>query len=275
MQVINDQKSLENILIDFKNKNKKISLIPTMGNLHNGHLELFDRAPSDSIKVVTIYINPLQFNDEEDYKNYPRSVKSDIEKCDKKNIDIVYSPHGCITDEIAFEENIDLPKFTRYLCGSTRDNHFLGVYKIVKHLFSIIQPDFACFGKKDYQQLLLIKYIASTYFPNLKIIDVDIVRENKIPLSSRLYRLNNNSLSRLKLVYDTLIVIRKDMINGGNFMSIKQNYIREIESNNISVEYLEHRRNDTLEDASNYLKNSSLFIAYFVDNIRLIDNIQI
>ena len=275
MQVINDQKSLKNILNDFKNKNKKISLIPTMGNLHSGHLELFDRAPSDSIKVVTIYINPLQFNDQEDYKNYPRSVKSDIEKCDKKNIDIVYSPHGCITDEIAFEENIDLPKFTRYLCGSTRDNHFLGVYKIVKHLFSIIQPDFACFGKKDYQQLLLIKYIASTYFPNLKIIDVDIVRENKIPLSSRLYRLNNNSLSRLKLVYDTLIVIRKDMINGGNFMSIKQNYIREIESNNISVEYLEHRRNDTLEDASNYLKNSSLFIAYFVDNIRLIDNIQI
>ena len=275
MQVINDQKSLENILIDFKNKNKKISLIPTMGNLHNGHLELFDRAPSDSIKVVTIYINPLQFNDQEDYKNYPRSVKSDIEKCDKKNIDIVYSPHGCITDEIAFEENIDLPKFTRYLCGSTRDNHFLGVYKIVKHLFSIIQPDFACFGKKDYQQLLLIKYIASTYFPNLKIIDVDIIRENKIPLSSRLHRLNNDSLSRLKIVYDTLIVIRKDMINGGNFMSIKQNYIREIESNNISVEYLEHRRNDTLEDASNYLKNSSLFIAYFVDNIRLIDNIQI
>ena len=275
MQVINDQKSLKNILIDFKNKNKKISLIPTMGNLHSGHLELFDRAPSDSIKVVTIYVNPLQFNDQEDYKNYPRSVKSDIEKCDNKNIDIVYSPHGCITDEITFEENIDLPKFTRYLCGSTRDNHFLGVYKIVKHLFSIIQPDFACFGKKDYQQLLLIKYIASTYFPNLKIIDVDIVRENKIPLSSRLYRLNNNSLSRLKLVYDTLIVIRKDMINGGNFMSIKQNYIREIESNNISVEYLEHRRNDTLEDASNYLKNSSLFIAYFVDNIRLIDNIQI
>ena len=168
MQVINDQKSLENILIDFKNKNKKISLIPTMGNLHNGHLELFDNAPSDTIKVVTIYINPLQFNDEEDYKNYPRSVKSDIEKCDKKNIDIVYSPHGCITDEIAFEENIDLPKFTRYLCGSTQDNHFLGVYKIVKHLFSIIQPDFACFGKKDYQQLLLIKYIAKYLFPKSK-----------------------------------------------------------------------------------------------------------
>ena len=154
-------------------------------------------------------------------------------------------------------------------------NHFLGVYKIVKHLFSIILPDFACFGKKDYQQLLLIKYIASTYFPNLKIIDVDIIRENRVPLSSRLNRLKSDYESRLGRVYDALNAIRMDMINGRNFTNIKQNYIREIESNHISVEYLEHRTNDTLENANNYLNDSSLFIAYLVDNIRLIDNIQI
>ena len=93
------------------------------------------------------------------------------------------------------EKSIDLPKFTRYLCGQKREGHFLGVYKIVKYLFSIVNPDFACFGKKDYQQLLLIKYLANTYFPKTNIIDVDTVRDsNNIALSSRLTRLSKESL---------------------------------------------------------------------------------
>ena len=85
--------------------------------------------------------------------------------CRQNNISLVYVPGEDISDEIVPEKSIDLPKFTRYLCGQKREGHFLGVYEVVKYLFNIVNPDFACFGKKDYQQLLLIKYLASTYFP--------------------------------------------------------------------------------------------------------------
>ena len=121
-------------------------------------------------------------------------MQTDLEVCRQNNITLVYVPKGDISNEIVIEKSIDLPKFTRYLCGQKREGHFLGVYKIVKYLFSIVNPDFACFGKKDFQQLLLIKYIANTYFPRTNIIDVDTVRDtNNIALSSRLTRLSKES----------------------------------------------------------------------------------
>tara|TARA_Y100001958_G_scaffold152587_1_gene138926 strand:+ start:782 stop:1522 length:741 start_codon:yes stop_codon:yes gene_type:complete len=246
-----------------------------MGNLHQGHQELFASAPDGTIKISSIYVNPLQFNNTDDYDYYPRTLNNDLDICKENHINIVYAPEGDISDEIEIEKSIDLPKFTRYLCGQTREDHFLGVYKIVKHLFKTIKPDFACFGKKDYQQLLLIKYIAKTYFSNLEIIEIDTVRRNNIALSSRLKRLNNQSLEKVKIIYNVLLNMRHQMIDLGEFSDIKKNALIEIERYDICVEYLEHRKNDTLELANGQLDNSSLFIAYTAGNIRLIDNIQI
>ena len=246
-----------------------------MGNLHEGHLGLFNKAPKDTLKVASIYVNPLQFNDDNDYIHYPRSLDNDLDKCKECGIDLVYTPHSSLTQEIHPEKNVDLPKFTRYLCGVSRKNHFWGVYKIVKHLFSQIRPDYACFGKKDYQQLLLIKYIAKTYFPALKIIEVDTIRKNNIALSSRLSRLDNKLLGNLSIIYSTLVNMRESLVNGDEFLKIKDVFIKIIEDTCISVEYLEHRKNDTLELANGELSNSSLFIACVIGSIRLIDNIQI
>ena len=196
MQIVHNKESLSNKIREYKSKGNKITLIPTMGNLHQGHQVLFSKAPHNTIKVVTIYVNPLQFDRNDDYKNYPRSLQTDLDVCIQNNITLVYVPKGDISNEIVIEKSIDLPKFTRYLCGQKREGHFLGVYKIVKYLFSIVNPDFACFGKKDFQQLLLIKYITNTYFPKTNIIDVDTVRDtNNIALSSRLTRLSKESLS--------------------------------------------------------------------------------
>lgn len=275
MQIINDKENLSKVIKEYKSMGSEISLIPTMGNLHHGHQELFTSAPNNTIKISTIYINPLQFNNNDDYDSYPRTLSDDLDICKKKNIDIVYAPVDDISDEIEIEKNIDLPKFTRYLCGLTRQDHFLGVYKIVKHLFKIINPDFACFGKKDYQQLLLIKYIASTYFPNLEIIEVDTVRKNNVALSSRLKRLSSESLLEIEVVYDLLLSLRNQILSGNQFKDIKEDIKKQIECNNITVEYLEHRRNDTLELANGQIDNSSIFIAYWSGNIRLIDNVQI
>ena len=275
MLIIDNKKSLSKIIKKHRSEGNKISLIPTMGNLHQGHQELFASAPDATIKISSIYVNPLQFNNSDDYDYYPRTLHDDLDVCKKNHIDIVYVPDGDISHEIEVENSIDLPKFTRYLCGETREDHFLGVYKIVKHLFKTIQPDFACFGKKDYQQLLLIKYIAKTYFSNLEIIEVDTVRSSNIALSSRLKRLNNESLEKIKIIYDVLLNMRNQMFDGNDFEDIKKDALLEIECHDICVEYLEHRENDTLELANGQLINSSLFIAYTAENIRLIDNIQI
>tara|TARA_Y100001936_G_scaffold246368_1_gene290196 strand:+ start:630 stop:1457 length:828 start_codon:yes stop_codon:yes gene_type:complete len=275
MLIVDNKESLSKIIEKHRSEGNKISLIPTMGNLHKGHQELFASAPDDTIKISSIYVNPLQFNNSDDYDYYPRALDDDLDVCKENHINIVYVPDGDISHEIEIEKSIDLPKFTRYLCGQTREDHFLGVYKIVKHLFETIKPHFACFGKKDYQQLLLIKYIAKTYFSNLEIIEVDTVRSNNIALSSRLKRLNNESLEKIKIIYDVLLNMRHQMIDGNEFADIKKDALIEIERYDIDVEYLEHRENETLELANGQLNNSSLFIAYTAGNIRLIDNIQI
>ena len=274
MELISSIKDLYKYL-EF-NSHKKITLIPTMGNLHKGHLKLIEKAPANTLKIVSIYINKLQFNNLNDYDSYPRTTNSDIEKCQDYNVDMVFMPDESFAKSMNKYEDIYLPKFTNYLCGQTRDGHFLGVYKIVRNLFDIIKPKYACFGLKDFQQLLLIKFIASEYFPDLDIIEVDTVRDKKkIALSSRLNKLNKKELTRAERIYISLTNIRQKIIDGDDFNTIKDEEIKKLESKNITVEYLEHRMNSSLDLVKGDISNTSLFIACYINNIRLIDNIQI
>ena len=276
MQVVHNKETLVNKIREYRSKGNKITLIPTMGNLHQGHQVLFSKAPHNTIKVVTIYVNPLQFDRNDDYQNYPKSLQKDLDVCTQNNITLVYVPKGDISNQIMIEKNIDLPKFTRYLCGQKREGHFLGVYKIVKHLFSLVNPDFACFGKKDFQQLLLIKYVANTYFPGTNIIDVDTVRDiNNIALSSRLTRLSKESLSLTSKIYETLESIKSELLKGASFKKLKEESEDYLRANDIHVEYLDLRSLITLEEASDKLKSCGIFIACYIDDVRLIDNIEI
>ena len=276
MQIIYDKASLSDKVTKYKSTGNKITLIPTMGNLHRGHQVLFSKAPNNTIKVATIYVNPLQFNNSDDYQNYPRSLQADLEVCRKSNINLVYAPDGDISSEVVIEKSADLPKFTRYLCGQKREGHFLGVYRIVKFLFSIVNPDFACFGKKDFQQLLLIKYLANTYFPKTHIIDVDTVRTpNNIALSSRLTRLSKESLNSTFRIYESLQNMRSELLKGKVFDKLKEESVEYLTNNNIHVEYLDLRSLITLEEASDKLKRCGIFIACYIDGVRLIDNIEI
>ena len=276
MQIFYDKASLSDKIIKYKSTGNKITLIPTMGNLHRGHQVLFSKAPNNTIKVATIYVNPLQFNNSDDYQNYPRSLQADLEVCRKSNINLVYAPDGDISSEVVIEKSADLPKFTRYLCGQKREGHFLGVYKIVKFLFSIVNPDFACFGKKDFQQLLLIKYLVNTYFPRTQVIDVDTVRDsNNVALSSRLARLSKVSLSSTFMIYETLQNMKSKLLKGSSFDKLKEESIEYLARNDIRVEYLDLRSLITLEEASDKLKSCGIFIACHLDGVRLIDNIEI
>ena len=276
MQVVHNKETLLNKIREYRFKGNKITLIPTMGNLHQGHQVLLSKAPHNTIKVVTIYVNPLQFDRNDDYQNYPKSLQKDLDVCMQNNITLVYVPKGDISNEIMIEKNIDLPKFTRYLCGQKREGHFLGVYKIVKHLFSLVNPDFACFGKKDFQQLLLIKYVANTYFPGTNIIDVDTVRDiNNIAFSSRLTRLSKESISSASKIYEILESIKSEILKGTSFKKLKEKSIDYLRANDIHVEYLDLRSLITLEEASDKLKSCGIFIACHLDDVRLIDNIEI
>ena len=276
MQIVYNKTSLSDKIIKYKSTGNKITLIPTMGNLHRGHQVLFSKSPNNTIKVATIYVNPLQFNNSDDYQNYPRSLQADFEVCRESNINLVYAPDGDISSEIVIEKSADLPKFTRYLCGQKREGHFLGVYKIVKFLFSIVNPDFACFGKKDFQQLLLIKYLANTYFPKTHIIDVDTVRTpNNTALSSRLSRLSKDSLSSTFRIYESLQNMRSELLKGKVFDKLKEESVEYLQNNSIHVEYLDLRSLITLEEESDKLKDCGIFIACYIDGIRLIDNIEI
>ena len=275
MKVISSIEDIKSYLNNSKS-NEVISLIPTMGNIHSGHTKLIKSASSSSLRIVSIYVNELQFNDRNDYISYPRSLANDLSICEDNNIDLVFVPDSSVVRKHLDDDKNDLPKFTSHMCGANRPGHFSGVYKIVKFLFELLEPNYAYFGKKDFQQLLLIKYIANTYFSKLKIIGVDTVRDkNNIALSSRLSKIPSESFHQVKLIFQTLMIIKKKLLSGLNYNTIKEDCILELENNNISVEYLDLRSLETLKEQVNTKQPCGVFIACYIDNIRLIDNIEI
>ena len=275
MKVISSLSDVKSFINDHK-PDETISLIPTMGNIHSGHVKLINSASSSSLKIVSIYVNELQFNDRNDYISYPRTLADDLSICKDNNVDLVFTPdNSAIRKQLDGDKN-DLPKFTSYMCGAIRPGHFSGVYRIVKFLFDILEPNYAYFGKKDYQQLLLIKYIANTYFPKLKIIDVDTVRDsNNIALSSRLSKISRESIHQVKLIFQTLMMMKEKLLSGLDYKAVKESSLLDLEDNNISVEYLDLRSLDTLKEQVNINHPCGIFIACYIDNIRLIDNIEI
>jgi pantoate--beta-alanine ligase len=276
MIIVSSKDILQELIQNYKKNKKKITLIPTMGNLHLGHLELMKHAPKNTIKIVTIYVNKLQFDNTSDFMNYPKTYDLDIAKCRELNIDLLFIPDGELSKTFKACKNIRLPKFTNYLCGKSRKGHFLGVYSIVRYFLDVIKPDYACFGLKDFQQLLLIKFIRDKYFKDLKIIEVVTKRNNRgIALSSRLNRLSDDEMLNAEKIYSCLNQLKLNIKNDMKFHDLKPIVTKELESSLIKVEYLEHRFNDTLEICNDHYLNSSIFIACIIGRVRLIDNIQI
>ncbi len=173
----------------FKQNNKRIALVPTMGNLHQGHMTLVDEAKARAdIVVVSIFVNPMQFERADDLERYPRTLQEDCEKLNKRGVDLVFAP---IPAEIypkglAAQTQVDVPGLSTILEGASRPGHFRGVSTIVSKLFNLVQPDVACFGQKDYQQLALIRAMVEDMGYDLEIVGVPTVRaKDGLALSSR------------------------------------------------------------------------------------------
>ena len=280
MIFVQTKEKLDEEINFFLKKNEIISIVPTMGNLHKGHLSLIKLAKNYSTKVVvTIFVNPLQFGENEDFKDYPRTIDKDLKKLKKSGCDLLFFP---INDKEVFPEKnkisiINSGKLGKILCGKMRPGHFDGVLTVVNQLFTISKPNIAVFGAKDYQQQILIKKMSKNKFPKLKIITGPIVRDtNGLALSSRNNYLNKKEKLIAPYFYKSLkkgVEIFKDTKDINYTINSVRNLLLK---KKIEVEYLEIRTRE-LDKIINFDLKSKLILlgSIKLGTTKLIDNIDL
>ena len=271
--LLNLKKKLNNL-----KENQKIGLVPTMGCIHDGHLELIKKCKKlNYFTVVTIFVNPAQFSNQNDLKKYPSQEKKDLEILKKYDVDLVFFPKVKQMYPLGYSTYIKEINFSDILCGKYRKNHFSGVLTIVLKLFLIVQPHAAFFGEKDFQQLFLIKKMVEDLNLGVKIISVPTVRDsNGLALSSRNKLLNARGLETAKQIYLNIKKIRYlDYRHTKDLELYLKKALKKSGINNI--EYIEIRESKSLKKPKNILKKRTLrvFIAVYVADVRLIDNYKL
>jgi pantoate--beta-alanine ligase len=278
MNVIETREELQHKIGQLKSENNSIGFVPTMGALHEGHISLIQCCNKENdITVVSIFVNPTQFNDREDYEKYPRDVNKDIEWLEKENCDIVFNP----AEEEMYPEpdtrTFDFGNLDKTLEGYYRPGHFNGVAKVVSKLFDYVKPHRAYFGEKDLQQLAIIRELARREQPDLEIVGCPIVREKDgLAMSSRNKRLNSeerkNATEISKVLFDSKN--KKDTMSVGKL----KNWVFDQLNKNayINVEYFDIIDENNFNDVStwNDCETARGVIAAWIGNVRLIDNIK-
>ncbi|MEY3088075.1 MAG: pantothenate synthetase, partial [Pseudomonadota bacterium] len=228
-----------------------IAFVPTMGNLHEGHIKLIQEASKVSRNiVVSIFINPLQFNSKEDFKNYPRTLKEDLSILKELDISFVFAPsEEDILDSLETIE-IKLPGIANDLCGKFRPGHFNGVATIVCKLFNLIHPDIAFFGKKDFQQLFLIKALVKQLNYPIEIVGIDTVRDHDgLAKSSRNNLLSLEDRKKAPQLFEQLNAMKEKVIQKtSSFKEIEAHALSVLNTSGWSVDYLSIRSAQSLEN---------------------------
>ena len=271
------QQSIARRRMEPTNSAATVGIVPTMGAIHQAHTNLVHSAKINSdIVVSTIFVNPKQFGENEDFDDYPRSEKEDIEKLEKAGSNIIYIPSTEIMYPEDFDLNINVPKLSSILCGKHRENHFQGVATVVTKLLIQSNADFAFFGEKDYQQLLMIKNLVKDLDINCKIISIPIVRDQDgLALSSRNIYLKNEKKIIANNLYKILTQAAKNIADGKSIEEVIGNAKKDILISGFTqIDYLEIREEALLSEIKEYKDiKARLFVAAYIDNIRLIDNI--
>lgn len=280
MKVINKTSDLQAIIEQFKNDGKSIGLVPTMGALHKGHLSLVKNSISNNdITVVSIFVNPTQFNNPNDLASYPRTVEKDLELLQTVGCDVVFAPEA---DDIYSQSEtdsrfeFDFEGLDKVMEGKFRPGHFNGVVQIVSKLFDLVRPNRAYFGEKDFQQLAIIRLMTRRYNLPIEIVPCPIVREDSgLALSSRNSLLKDNEKQVAQHIYAVLNESRQ-FVPQTEVEELKQCVIAAIEQKpELKVEYFDIVDGHTLKsigkwDESDYVVGC---ITVFCGNVRLIDNI--
>lgn len=283
MYIVKTQQELRSKINEYKQQQLTIGLVPTMGALHEGHLTLIKKCLSENdITVVSIFVNPTQFNNAEDLIKYPRNLAKDAQLLEQAGVDIVFAPS---TEEMYDAEELnsrfafDFNGLDTVMEGAMRPGHFNGVVQIVSRLFHLVTPNKAYFGEKDFQQLAIIRHMTyhssmSSTFDNLTIVGCPIVRETSgLALSSRNERLSEQQKNIATNIYKTLN-LSKDWANTCSVKEVEQKVIHTINSiEGLDVEYYCIVDKDSLQ-ATNTFHNAIGCITVYCGDVRLIDNIQ-
>ena len=275
MLIISDIAELEEALKIHRREFKHLSLVPTMGNLHEGHLKLVNQASEISDFVcVSIFVNPLQFGPKEDYSAYPRTLDEDISQLENTNCSLLFLPESKDLLLNIRECKAD-PYLSSILCGKTRTNHFDGVVTIVNRLFELFKPKSTYFGEKDYQQLMIIKEFITRNDLNIRIEGISTEREESgLAKSSRNKYLSNDEKEKAALIYKSLCKVRQSILDLSSLDQALEEAIELLEENSFKVDYFEARSRVTLK-SSNDLEDIILFCAATINNVRLIDNLKV
>ena len=269
---------------EWKKEGLTVGLVPTMGALHNGHKSLIEKSVAKCDKtVVSVFVNPIQFCPGEDLDKYPRTLDADEQLCSEVGADIVFAPspkemygEGHILSNDFLTYVIPPYFYTDKLCGKSRVGHFDGVCTVVNKLFNIVQPDFAFFGEKDRQQLVILKKMVKDLNIPVEIIPCPIVREESgLALSSRNKYLSDkdkvDALALSKILFNIKACYNKGISDAKALSETAYSYLND----NHNLEYLEFRDADNLEEKTVVDDNTIVFIALKVANVRLIDNISL
>jgi len=256
--------------------NKKIYFVPTMGNLHDGHLSLLEYAQKKKqFLIVSIFVNPLQFDSRKDFTKYPRTIKNDLKILKQFNIDMIFLPENNFSKENLSTVNIE--SLTNKLCGADRPGHFVGVATIILKFLNLIQPDFLMLGQKDYQQILVIRQIIKDFFFKTKIIELPIIRNNNgLALSSRNILIPHKKKELTKNIFLTLKLISDEIKNKGLKKTKIQFYKKKLLMSGIEkINYLEILNESDLSNVADKPCFARIFISVSISGIKLIDNIRI
>ena len=256
---------------------KLIGFVPTMGNLHEGHLTLVRAAKKIcDVVVVSIFVNPIQFGAGEDFDSYPRTLEQDSRLLADVGCDIIFAPS---VDQMYGKQprltNISVSQITNDLCGQSRPGHFDGVAVVVTKLFNIVQPDYAFFGQKDYQQLAVIRQLVQDLNIPLEVIGVPIVRAaDGLALSSRNGYLSEQQRAIAPTIYQLLKQAEQQLHEGHALAQVLESISKQLTQAGFVVDYVEARQTN-LQPIAQFDRNVVLFIAAKLGTTRLIDNLQV
>jgi pantoate--beta-alanine ligase len=276
MEIINTAKDMQGISDAFRQAGKIISLVPTMGFLHEGHIELLRIAKKHSDELImSLFVNPTQFGPNEDFEDYPRDIEGDLSKARETGVDIVFHPSAEEIYPEGYQTTVRVDKVTKHLCGLSRPTHFDGVTTVVAKLFNITKPHLAVFGQKDYQQLVVISRMVIDLNMDIEIIGAPTVREaDGLAMSSRNSYLKGEERESALCLKKSLDLAEEMLHSGERDAKTIINAVKDFINKHPSTEidYVNLCDPTTLEDIGSLGDESLLALAVRVGKTRLIDN---
>lgn len=271
--------SLKEQIVRLRQSGKRIAFVPTMGNLHAGHVRLMQEARHHAQAVVaSIYVNPLQFGRNEDFDSYPRTASHDKVALLSAGVDMLFRPADSemYPRGHAAQTVVEVPGLSNELCGAFRPGHFRGVTTVVNRLFNLVTPDVAVFGKKDYQQWLLVRLMTADLGLPMEIIGVDTVREpDGLAMSSRNNYLSPAERQIAPRLYDALVRLRDRVLREGmHLAAVEENAVIDLQSDGFKVDHVSVRRQADLQRPGTEDRQLVALAAVWLGRTRLIDNVE-